>query len=316
MAARDASLIALGSINLDLQVRGERWPEPGETMLVGELLRVGGGKAANRAVLARRLGARARLIGRVGEDDFAGEALAGPRAEGVDVSAVLRSSGATGLAMIVVRPDGEKTILLAPNANEQWEAQDVARAAAAVSAASEGSVLTIDLEVPAEILMGAARAGRGRGFKIVLDPSPGDRMVDELYELVDVLTPNPVEAQRLTGVTVKDVRGARRAGEALRERGARAACVKLPDGGCVVVSEEVCETIAAVEVARVVDKTGAGDAFAGALAVGLLEGATLVAAARMAVAAASLAVTEYGSQAGYPDRGRLDQVVAGRGTGT
>lgn len=315
MTARDATLIALGSINLDLQVRGERWPEPGETMLVDELLRVGGGKAANRAVLARRLGARAQLIGRVGDDDFAREALAGPQAEGVDVSAVLRSGGSTGLAMIVVRPDGEKTILLAPNANERWESQDVARVAAAVTTASDGSVLTIDLEVPPEVLIGAARAARGRGFKILLDPSPGDRMVAELYELVDAMTPNPVEARRLTGVAVTDEKGARRAGEALRERGARAACVKLPDGGCVVVSEGGCETIAGVDVTRVVDKTGAGDAFAGALAVGLLEGETLAKAARMAVAAASLAVTEYGSQAGYPERARLDQVVAGRGAG-
>lgn len=312
MTADDAILLALGSINLDLQVRAERWPGPGETLQVHDLLRTGGGKAANRAFLARRLGVRACLIGHVGDDDFAEETLRGPRAVGVELSHVTRVAGqATALAMIVVRADGDKTILLAANANDAWSEGDVEAAAQVVAAAPAGSVLTVDLEVPKAVVLAAVRAARARGLQVVLDPSPADRMPDELYPLIDVITPNPEEARALVGIAVATERDAIRAGEQLCARGVRIACVKLPDGGAALVSADRREVVAPLDV-EVVDKTGAGDAFAGALGVALLERQELVQAVKFAVAASSLAVTGYGSQAAYPDRGRLERARAGR----
>lgn len=312
MTSPEATLLALGSINLDLQVRGDRWPEPGETMIVRDLYRGGGGKAANRAYLARRLGAPALLLARVGDDDFAAEALAGPRRCGVDTTDVQVAAGqATGLSMIVVRADGNKTILLAPNANEAWAAGELAVVTRRVAAAPAGSLLTVDLEVPVAVVLAAARAARERGFTVVLDPSPGDRMTDELYSLVDVMTPNVSETRALTGITVADDADAQRAGRALVARGVPVACIKRAGGGCTVVREDLCETIAPLDV-EVVDETGAGDAFAGALGVALLERQQIVAAVRFAVAASSLAVTGYGSQPAYPDRGQLERARAGR----
>jgi ribokinase len=309
----DAILLALGSINVDFQVRADRWPEPGETMFTHDMLRAGGGKAANRAFLARRLGVPARLFGRIGDDDLAGDALRGLGTYGVDVTQVQAVPGcSTGVAMIIVRPDGDKTILLAPNANAVWRAGEADEVAAAVSAAPAGSVLTVDLEVPAEVVVAAVRAAHERGMLVVLDPSPAERMPDALYGLVDFITPNPGETRTLTGVSVEAAADARRAGETLCERGVTTACVKLPDGGCVVVRGDLRETFDAPKT-EVVDKTGAGDAFAGALGVALRDRQELQPAVRFAVAAASLAVTGYGSQAAYPDRGRLERFLAAQG---
>lgn len=311
-APQSPTLLALGSINLDLQVRADRWPGPGETMLVRDLLRTGGGKAANRAFLARRLGVPACLLGRVGADDFGEEALKRLRGCGVDLAHVEAVPGqSTALSMIVVREDGDKTILLAPNANEAWGERDGEAVAAIVAAAPEGSVLTADLEVPAAIVLAAVRAARERGLVVLIDPSPADRMPDELYPLVDVLTPNPGEARALTGVAVEDEDSARRAGERLLARGVTTACMKLPDGGCALVRADQQELVPPLAVA-VVDKTGAGDAFAGALGVALLERQPLAQALRFAVAASSLAVGAYGSQESYPDRGALERARAGR----
>jgi ribokinase len=305
-------VISLGSINLDLQVRADRWPGPGETLMCRDLLRVGGGKAANRAVIAHRLGADAALLGRVGDDDFGAEVLAGLRAEGVDLRHVRAlPQGTTGLAVIVVRDDGDKTILLVPGANVAEHPADADAAAHVVAAAPAGSVLSLDLEAPRAVVRAALRAARERGLAVVLDPSPADPLVDELFAFVDWLTPNPGEAEKLTGVAVADERSAARAGAALLARGVAAACMKLPEGGCLLVRPDRQDLVPAHPV-RVVDKTGAGDAFAGALAVALRERQEPVDAVRFAVTASSLAVGAYGSQAAYPARARLDAALRER----
>jgi ribokinase len=302
--------ISVGSINLDFQVRSERWPEGGETLLTRDFLRAGGGKAANRAFLARRLGAAALLFGCVGDDDFGEEALAPLRGVGVDVSRVGSARGqATGLSMIVVQADGDKTILLAPNANMSESADEAARVAQTVAEARSGDVVSLDLEVPESLVNAAAQAARQCQLMTVLDPSPAERMRGELYGLSHCLTPNHGEAQRLAGFEITDERGALRAARLFVERGAKSACVKLKDGGCVVFSPDVESVIHAPKV-EVVDKTGAGDAFAGALAVALLERQPLAEAARFAVFCSTLATTVYGSQAAYPDRARLERALA------
>lgn len=305
-------VLSLGSVNVDVQVRAERPPEAGETLLATEFLLQGGGKAANVAVTARRLGARARVFGRIGTDWLGHIALLPLQREGVDISDVRVVEGAsTAVSVIVVGRDGQKGIVLASNANERWtisDAREVERTFFDLDA-SERYVLVVDLEVPPRIVLPAMRAARSRSIPIVLDPSPASRVDDEMLALADVITPNASEAEALTSIRVASLADAARAAEHLLVRGASAALVKVHDGGCVAMSREHALEVRAPKV-RVVDKTGAGDAFAGALATALVEGRGLSEAARFAVAAATHAVGRWGSQAAYADRAELDGLLA------
>jgi ribokinase len=305
------SVLSLGSLNLDLELRVERLPEPDEESVTGrDLLVTGGGRAANVAYFARKIGTPALLIARMGQDDFGAIALRGLQEIGVDLRYVRRVPGeVTGVAMIAVRPSGDETMLYVANANEHWGPQDAAAAEAAVAEAAAGSVLVADLEPPAGLVARIMRACRERHFKVILDPSPADRMAPELYPLADCITPNRGEATALTDLPVRATEDALRAATTLRERGAEVALVKLQDGGCVMVGPEGVRLIVAPK-APVVDKTGAGDAFAGALAVGLLSGWPLDEAARLAVAGSTAAVGGYGAQPSYPDRPKLERLLA------
>ena len=301
----EKQIISLGSTNVDFQVRTERWPAVGETLPAGDFLMAGGGKAANVAYLARRLEVPARLLARLGDDVLAEHALAPLRALGVNIDATRQVPGqATGVALIAVHSDGNKTILLATNANDAWSDEDDERVAAVIDGAADGSVLVADLEIPAHIVQRAVHTARGRGLRVVVDPSPAARMDPALYPAIDYLVPNHHEAEQLTGVRVHDVDSAMDAAERLVAGGVGTALVKLGDGGCAVVGPDVRAHVPSSHP-RPVDKTGAGDAFAGALGVAVLEGRDPLEAARLAVACADLAVTHYGSQAAYPDRSGL-----------
>ena len=304
------TLISLGSINMDIQVRSDHWPDAGETLLTSEFLMTGGGKAANVAVLARRLGADVMLIGHLGDDMLADDVLRQLDDIGTDLRHVARvADTATAVSMIVVRPDGGKTILLSPNANLVWdEPNDADSVARAIESAPDGSVLVVDLEIPAFIVRPAVEAAHARSFAVVLDPSPADRYSDDLAEFVSVLTPNTSEAGQLTGIEIDGRDAAERAGRALVDRGIATVCQKLDGGGCVVVTREGTHHIPSVPV-DVVDQTGAGDAFAGGMGFALLKGKEMAEAARYAVAASHVAVTAYGSQQSYPSRDTFDRML-------
>lgn len=292
-----AIVICIGSINADTYLRTDRPVEGPGTLPARDLLRTSGGKAANRAVVARRLGVPARLIGRVGDDDLAVQALAGPDDAGVDTSLVRRVAGPTGVANILVPPDGDKTIALAPNANDRWDDVD-GELDQGLARAPSGSVLTLDLEAPEEVIQRAVHIARRQGLTTVLDPAPPERLPLELLEAVDFVTPDHREAEALTGTDASSPQAAKQAGAALRERGVKASCVKLPDGGCVLTTSNGDEHLPAENV-DLVDQTGAGDAFAGALASALTHERSESAAARSAVDAATVAVSYYGSQEAY-----------------
>lgn len=301
------AVLSLGSINADFQVRVERPPEGPGTLLAHDLLRTSGGKGANVGVLARRLGTEARLLGCVGDDDLAEQALAGPIQAGVDISLVRRATGPTGLSNILVTPDGDKAIVLALNANDAW-AHDAELVGSHVAEATE-SILVADLEVPIAVVRAALHAAREANMVVVLDPAPAGRMPDDLLPLVDHVTPDHLEAGEMTGLDAGDDNGAFCAAAALRKRGAGAAYVKLSSGGCAVASSEGCQVIHGPVDLDVVDTTGAGDAFAGALAWALLAGRSPLDAAGIAVAASSCAVTTYGSQQSYPSPAQLDAMA-------
>lgn len=293
-----STIVSVGSTNADFVVPVDRLPDGAGSTIGDALLRTSGGKAANVAVLAARLGAPALLISCVGEDDLAAQALAGPRAANVDLAGVRRRPGTTGYAAITVDERGDKAIVVALGANGGW-ADEEAAVAEEVTDAPDGSVVVVDVEVPPVLAGAALAAARRRGFASILDPAPPVQVGDDLLGLADHLTPNEGEARELSGMRISSLDDARRAAVRLHERGVRHVHVKLTGGGCVTASPGgVLITDGPADV-DVVDTTGAGDAFAGGLAWALLRGEHVDVAVRTAVAAATCAVTAIGSQESY-----------------
>jgi len=303
-------ILSLGSINADFHMRTKLQPERNEMLHASDFARLGGGKAANIAYLASRLGKATQLFAHTGDDDLAEQAMAPLRDSGVDVSGIKKIKNAhTGVTMITVPPDGKKSILMAANANGFWCQDDVAPVLLAIRSAESGSVLVADCEIPVFIVEQAMRTARQCDIKTILDPAPAERVTDALLKLTDFIALNAGEAKTLTGIECEDVASAMDAGNCLLERGVAVACIKLADGGCVVVEDGCAFHIAPVPV-DVVDTTGAGDAFTGGLAVALLEQHPLHQAARFAVAASHLAVTAWGSQPAYPTRQQIERMEA------
>jgi ribokinase len=279
-------IAVVGSINLDLVVNVERHPAPGETVVGGDCRQVPGGKGANQAVAAARLGSAVAMVGRVG-DDGQGSWLRGVlSADRVDVTHVRADRDATtGMALIAVDRNGENTIVVSPGANARVSARDVAKAREVVGAAD---VVLLQHEVPQDAVGAAIEAARG---VVVLNPAPARGLAGP----VDVLVPNRGELETLAGGSGDPVTLARSVA------GAKAVVVTLGAEGAVVVEGERAERVPAPRV-KAVDTTGAGDAFCGALAQALADGAPLVEAARWAVRVAAVSVTRHGAQGGLPWR--------------
>jgi ribokinase len=311
-------LLSLGSINADFQLRVACEPGSRETLQATDLLRASGGKAANRAFLARRLGYPAVLLGCVGDDDLAAQALGAPQRAGVDVSGVHRSGDtATAVSMIAVPDSGKKQIILAGNANDRWTSSQIDAVSRRIAAAGDGDVVTLDFEIAADAAAAAARAARERGLRLVIDPSFPQRCPRDILALADACAPNVEEAVALTRYEDEasddeasdDNETAARCARMLAAQGCGIVCVKRSDGGCVLLHDRRLYRIDASSDIDVVDATGAGDAFTGALAVGLLDGRPVPEAAVYAVSAAQIAVQRWGSQDSYPDRAALDALA-------
>jgi ribokinase len=306
---RAPAVLSAGTVNADFTLGVDAPLEPGASLIARRLLRTSGGRAANVAVMARRLEAAARLFGCVGADELAEQALAGPRAAGVDLSAVRHVPADTGLVTIVVGERGAKTMIFAPGANDAFSHADADRLARDLHDAPDQSVLVIDTELSRAAVAVALEAAHESGRTVVLDPTRPQRVTDRLLELSDHLTPNADEAEQLTGIRVESAADARRAARRLRERGARHVHVRLRRGGCLTMWPDGEALLYAPDDIQVVDTTGAGDAFAGTLATALMARRPLVEAARLAVAAAACAVTGFGAQRSYPDRRALDAMA-------
>jgi ribokinase len=292
-------IVVVGGVNTDYLVKGERLPKRGET-LEGEVFQEApGGKGANQAVAIARLGCRAGLIARVGADDRGKRILDQLAAEGLDVTHIRRDHDApTGVALIMVERSGEKQILTAPGANRRLTEDDVA---AAKETIASSRVLLAQLEVPLPAVTFALQLARAAGVRTVLDPAPAIPLPDDILQLVDVIRPNASEAETLTGVPVRDRSSAARAARVLLGRGVGAAVLQAGEAGDLLVTRKDERFLPRIPVESV-DATGAGDAFAAALAVGLAEQRSLPEAAALGSAAAALATTKLGAQAGLPRR--------------
>ena len=289
-----ARVIVVGSVNADMVVRAERLPAPGETVTGGRFSRHGGGKGANQAVAAARLGARVAMVGAVGDDDLGQEALALLEHEGIDVSGVARLDAPTGVALIAVDAAGENQIAVASGANAELDAAAVERTVLDAGAAA----VLLSQEVPEDAVLAGVRAARG---PVVLNPAPVRALPAELAKLGPILTPNAGEARELSGEEEPEA-----AARALAERTGAPVLVTLGAHGVLLLQDGKAERLPAPRV-EAVDTTGAGDAFNGALATGLAEGRPLRDAAAFAVAAAALSTRAAGAREGMPSR---DQVRA------
>jgi len=291
-------IFVLGSLNIDLVQRVPRMPVIGET-LKGENLEIFvGGKGANQACAAARLGGRVQMAGKVGNDALAERLLRELEGSGVDTRLVARANTASGTAMIFVLPNGENTIVISPGANADVS---VEFALHAVANAESGDILMAQLETPLEAVEAAIKSAYGRGVVTMLDPAPGCPLDDELLSCVSILTPNQTEVAILTGDQrpPEDLIEAELAAHALQARGARVVVVKMGGKGCVAVTEKASHFKAAYRV-EVKDTTAAGDTFNGALAAALARGAEIGDAVEFANAAAALSVTRLGASASVP----------------
>lgn len=303
-------VFSVGTVNADFLLGVDEPLERGASLIARRLLRTSGGRAANVAVMARRLGRPARLFGCVGADELAEQALAGPRAAGVQLPGVSIVPGVdTGLVAILVSEGGAKTMILAPGANDMFSRSDGDRLAGELRRAPDGSALVADTELSTEALMPALETARDSARPTVLDPTRPERVSDRLLDLSDHVMPNADEAARLTGIPVDSPTDARRAAQRLRERGAHHVHVRLPGGGCFTVWPDGEGLLSPPTDLAVVDTTGAGDAFAGTLATAIIARYPPLDAVRLAVAAAACAVTDFGAQESYPDRATLDAMA-------
>lgn len=291
----------VGSINQDLTVVTDRHPVPGETVLGIEHFSGGGGKGANQAVAAARLGASVAIVGRVGADPHGEELRAALKSEGVDISRVeIDSNSPTGLALITVDSAAENTIVVSPGANWALEADQVRRSTDLLSVAR---VVLCQLEIPIESVLAAAQLAGG---VFCLNPAPGRELPQELLARVDVLIPNRNELAMITGVATPDARSALTSARQIEGPGAVVVTLGA-EGALVVEGGQGCH-IAAPEVTAL-DTTGAGDAFCGALAVALARGQGLVDAARRAVVAGALATMMPGARASMPTESSIARFV-------
>jgi ribokinase len=300
-------VVVVGSINMDLVVRAPRFPLAGETILGSGFRTIPGGKGANQAVAARRLGAEVAMIGRVGDDAFGVTLRQNLAAEGIRTDRLSAdSTQATGVALITVDDSGENTIIVVPGANGRLTPADVEAAQAHIT---EADILLMQLEIPLDVVESAAQRARAGGTTVILNAAPAQPLPTGLLALVDYLVVNEVEAGLLAGSRAVPPAEAARALQAL---GARAVVVTLgPDGSLLIDQGGVSVTAPAFPV-HAIDSTAAGDGFVGAFAVALAAGTSAAEALRWSNAVGALAVTRAGAQPSLPTRQEVEEFLRNR----
>lgn len=297
-------ICVVGSSNVDLVTYAPRLPKIGETV-IGTRFQTGfGGKGANQAVMAAKLGAEVTMITKLGDDSFGRDTLENYKSLGFDSSQVLfTSEAATGVAPIwVEESSSNNAIIVAAGANDLLSPQDIADASAAIASAQ---VLVCQWEVPLETTLAALKIARQNGVMTIFNPAPVREMLpDEAYALSDIFSPNESETEVLTGLSVQSLEEAEIAGQSLLARGAGKVILTLGERGSLLV-ESTGTTHVPTTVVKAVDTTGAGDSFIGSLSYFLGAGVPLVTAMERANYIASISVQATGTQSSFPDRAAL-----------
>jgi ribokinase len=294
----------LGSLNMDLVVQTKELPVPGQTVVGDRLHTLPGGKGANQAVAAARLGAEVRMIGRVGSDAHGQELIRGLVEDGVEVSAVTRDrEEPSGAALILVAAGGQNMIALAPGANGRVGEEEVE---ALVRELNGGDVVVLQLEVPLQTVLSATQRARRAGARVLLNAAPSTPLAGQPPPLTDLLVVNEAEAAELAGEPVGDLAGAERA--ALRLAASAAAVVVTMGAAGAVLWESGKATRVPAPAVDAVDATAAGDAFVGALAMALAAGWNVTEAVRLGAAAGAAAASRLGARSSLPRPADLDRL--------
>jgi len=301
-----STIVVVGSTNTDMVIKASHLPQPGETILGGTFFMSAGGKGANQAVAAARLGGSVLFIAKTGYDIFAKQSIDLFEKEGIDISGIQRDHyQPSGVALITVDDNGENCIVVAPGANAALNPSDIDEVKEKIQSAS---LLLAQLETPIETVEHVANIAASAKIKFILNPAPAAKLADELLTKVSIITPNQTEAEMLTGIQVTDGSSARQAANFLHSKGIETVIITMGAAGAFVLHDDKYSMIPGHKV-NVVDTTAAGDVFNGALLVALSEGAGMDDAVTFACSAAAISVTRLGAQASAPTREEVESFV-------
>lgn len=308
MNKQNPKVVVVGSFNMDLVAKAGRRPRKGETLMGETFGMFIGGKGSNQAIAAARLGANVTMIGRLGTDLFGDTLMAAHAEEGIFTDYVTQDTEVgTGVASILIDADGDNSIVLVPQANMRLSVEDIERASESIAAAD---VLLLQLEVPITASQRAAEIAKSNGATVVLNPAPAQELPDDFLVQVDILTPNEIETESLSGVKVSTVTDAEHAAKVLLDKGLSAVILTLGEQGALLLTANLTQRVPAYSV-EVVDTTAAGDAFCGALATALARDENLVDAVAFANAAGALAVTVLGAAPSMPAAAQVEAFRGG-----
>ena len=292
------SILVIGSSNTDMTAKTAELPRPGETVLGGVFTMGAGGKGANQAVAAQRLGGKVKFICKVGKDMFGDNSIAQYEKEGLDTSGILRSNLPSGVALIYVDSHAENCIVVASGANGDLTEDDIEKSRKDLE---NCDILLLQLESPIPSVLKAAKIAHQAGKTVVLNPAPACPLPEELFRSIDLFIPNETELSTFSGIEVKDVESAEKAAAAMQAKGVGKLIVTMGSKGALICEGGPSVFVPAHKV-KAVDTTAAGDTFCGALCVAISEGKTLKEAAEFACAASALTVQKMGAQNSIPYR--------------
>src|SRR5579871_5960221 len=297
-------IVVIGSINTDMVVRSSQIPSPGQTLMGHSFISTGGGKGANQAVAASRLGGNVTLIGKVGDDSFGKLSIKNFTDEKINTQFIYTDEKEpSGVAFIVVDDKGENIIVVAPGANATLNEKDIKNAEEQIK---ECDAILFQLEIPLATVEAGMKFAKQYSKTIILNPAPAAELSDTLLSHVDIIVPNQSEAHLLTNIVVSDVYTASKACDVLHSKGIETVIITMGEQGAYISSTQYKNLIPGFKAGKVVDTVAAGDTFCGALTIALAEGKKINEAVRFANAAAAISVTRQGAQTSTPYRNEVD----------
>jgi ribokinase len=300
-------IFVIGSSNTDMVVKSTRLPVPGETVLGGKFIMAPGGKGANQAVAAARLGGDVSFIAKLGDDIFGKQAIRHYARENIDTRFIVTDAAdSSGIALITVDAGGENCIVVASGANARLSPEDIRPAEKEIG---NSSCILMQLEIPLSTVLYVVEKAVKNKIPVILNPAPAQPLPDELLRQIDILTPNQKEAEMLSGIPITGKAGAEAAAKALAAKGVKTVIITLGNSGALILDRGKIEWVPAPKITAV-DSTAAGDIFCGSLAVFLMEKISLKAAVSFSCAAAALSVTRMGAQTSAPTRAELNMFLS------